>query len=62
MGYIYFFVGLGEFIGPIISGFLLDTYADYNLIIYLTIAGYTLALISMCLVNFSIKVHPSERL
>ncbi|KAJ9049147.1 hypothetical protein DSO57_1027676 [Entomophthora muscae] len=51
MGMVFFFTGLGELIGPIICGLLLDVFNNYNLLIYFTIGGYTLASLTMCLAN-----------
>lgn len=49
MGLVYAFAGVGELVGPIICGLLLDTYHDYNPLIYFTIAGYTGAFLLMSL-------------
>ncbi|KAJ9053362.1 hypothetical protein DSO57_1024878 [Entomophthora muscae] len=52
MGISNAFVGTGNLLGPIISGMLIDNFNDYNLIIYLTIGGYILALLAMVVANY----------
>lgn len=51
MGLVFFFTGLGELIGPIICGWLLDEFQSYYPIIYFTVACYSLASCAMTLVN-----------
>ncbi|KAJ9087439.1 hypothetical protein DSO57_1033329 [Entomophthora muscae] len=58
MGLVYSCAGFGELIGPIICGYLLDAYNNYNPLIYCTIVGYALAFLMMCLSYHCLKKNP----
>ncbi|KAJ9053731.1 hypothetical protein DSO57_1021398 [Entomophthora muscae] len=58
MGLSYSFVGVGELLGPIMCGHLIDTFHNYQFIIYYTISGYALAFLAVCLAYYFTIVSP----
>ncbi|KAJ9087443.1 hypothetical protein DSO57_1033333 [Entomophthora muscae] len=59
MGLVYSFGGVGELVGPILCGFLIDTFNNYSLIIYFTIICYATTCLAMIVANvFVIRAPP----
>lgn len=58
MGISCAFLGVGSMVGPILSGILLDTFADYDWIISLTIAAYAVAFVAMLLAHSFVESTP----
>ncbi|KAJ9049146.1 hypothetical protein DSO57_1027674 [Entomophthora muscae] len=58
MGLIKACIGIGELIGPIVAGALLDSYNDYHLIIYFTMACYGAAFLSMIATHHHLQKNP----
>lgn len=52
MGLVFFVTAMGGLAGPIVCGYLLDTFHTYNLLIYFTIGGYALAGATMYLTDY----------